>query len=450
MSSASAAVALLAGGGLVAALTQLPLAWDGAYIAMNVLWTQAPFAPHERWANIPLQVPTLLLSRWITGSDVLTIVFSASYALIPAVALAVSWWVVRRQRPHLILWPALGIGLVALPGQAFFVSEAIFSTQLMWPLVLAAAVGDLRRHGLLLGGLALFLAVAHPITIPLLGLVLVFGLLPRRGRPTRPAAIASVLGAVVLLLFGLRFLGGANGYQTDQISLGVLADQAEAVLTPRPLIALILTTLGAWLLLLRKAALGVLGTVMDGVAVGSLLGAGAVLLHWAADPFAWTSALEYRGLVLFTMLPLYGGALIDARWRADNLSERRLPRVRRAALVLASGVWAGVTVLQGLSWHATLNDFRMYLELSPRACVPSDTIGGIERSPLHHWSVTPLSLLVGGREPPRLVLQGDGCQQRLANGFPITGVEVRGWEARWFEMAPLQRLIAVEQGEPRP
>lgn len=444
MTAARVAIGLVALGGLLAALTQLPLAWDGSYIALNVLWSQEPFMPHGRWVNLPLQAPVLLASRWISDTATLGVIFSATYALLPAVALAASWLVVRDRAPRLLVWPALGL-MLALPGQAFFVSEAVLSTQLVWPLVLAVSLGTERRHVTLLTVLALALAFAHPIAVGLLALVVVLWALrpvhPMRARGRLGWAVA---GLGIVTLVGIRYLTNVNSYEAGQVSVSTFAAQAQTLDAFR-IGAIALVYLGTLVILVRHAAAMSRPTALDALPMLVVSAAGILLTLWALDPLAWAYVLEYRGLVLFVCATLYLAAFLDVRGRRPDAPEASAPRGTNATLLIAAATWAMVVTAQGLHWQATLRDFSGYLERSPTACVSAASIGGIERSPLNHWSVTPLSLLMGGQEPGRLVLMEEGCAERLADGFPIEGVETRPWESRWFVTEPLRSKIGLER-----
>ena len=446
MSLPRVAIALLAIGGLIAAATQLPLDWDGSYIALNVLWAQEPFMPHGRWVNLPLQALALVASRWISDTDTLAVIFGAAYSLIPAAALAASWWVVRDREPRMLVWPALGIGLLALPGQAFFVSEAMLAVQLVWPLVLAVALDVVHRHRFLLGCLALALAFAHPVAVGLLGMILIMWVVtPSMRWPIRRRLAVGALALVVVIALGLRYFAGANSYESEQVSLATLSSQAQTLDTAR-LAAIGLVYFAAITLLLGAAVHGRERRALELVALIPLAPAAGLMMLWAVDPHGWVQALEYRGLVLFVTAGLYGAAYLDAHSPLAANARRPIETpARGVAVVGAAATWLLVVSVQGLSWHATLDDFYGYLERSPTACVPAANIGGIERSPLNHWSVTPLSLMLAGREPGRIVLRGGACEQRLADGFPIEGVEIRPWESRWFAVEPLQRTIAIER-----
>ena len=67
--------------------------------------------------------------------------------LAPVVGVLVSWWVVRRHAPGLILWALFGILAAPLPGQIFVINDSIFQQHLFWPIFLAMFVPLTGRSG---------------------------------------------------------------------------------------------------------------------------------------------------------------------------------------------------------------------------------------------------------------------------------------------------------------
>jgi hypothetical protein len=121
------------------------MAWDGSYILFKILDLQSPIPAHNRFVNIPFHWTVLLASRLTSDLTILQMVFGFIYALIPFVALALSWWIVRDQAEVLFIWAALGIGLGTLPGQFCFICEATYVIFLFWPIILAILT-RMRKH----------------------------------------------------------------------------------------------------------------------------------------------------------------------------------------------------------------------------------------------------------------------------------------------------------------
>src|SRR5262249_43316623 len=78
--------------------------------------------PFRFSAKAPLSIVALPLPNAEVGK--LQATFGLSYGAVPFLALLLSWWAVRDGSPHLLLWPALGIGGIMLPGIYFLVAEA--------------------------------------------------------------------------------------------------------------------------------------------------------------------------------------------------------------------------------------------------------------------------------------------------------------------------------------
>ncbi|HVN27165.1 MAG TPA: hypothetical protein VMT64_01690, partial [Candidatus Binataceae bacterium] len=126
---------------IVAAVLRAPLSWDGSFYFFQMLDRQWWFiAQPHRWINYALQAPTLLAMRFTLNFPILILIFSLSYASPAIIGVALSWLVCRK-RPELFIWPAIGIGIVTLPGILNFNSEATMTAPLFWPVLLAALIG---------------------------------------------------------------------------------------------------------------------------------------------------------------------------------------------------------------------------------------------------------------------------------------------------------------------
>ena len=177
--------------------TRMPLTWDGAWFLLRSADSGTPTFLHRRAIHALLEAPAMV-AAWVSG-DVSTasFVFSAAYVAVPALAVLAAWRVVRDVRPALIVWPILGICLVELPGLMFFLSESAMVAELVWPLVLAAALGRLGRHRVLVVTLVLLIAMAHPFGGPALAGVGIVAWVARRGRANADPAWAGWAFVVV-------------------------------------------------------------------------------------------------------------------------------------------------------------------------------------------------------------------------------------------------------------
>src|SRR5205085_6855487 len=90
------------------------------------------------------------------------------FTLAPAVGVALSWWIVRRQAPYLIIWPIFGICAATLPGQIFIINDSIFQQHVFWPVFMSVFVTLSFPQVAMLAAVVVF-QYSHAIGIVLLG-----------------------------------------------------------------------------------------------------------------------------------------------------------------------------------------------------------------------------------------------------------------------------------------
>ena len=130
---------------LVAAVAGLPLFQDGSSYLLELMTSQSAVR-HHRYSVLLLQAPSIVALKLSALADLdprsaLTVVrgiFSFSYAILPFVALAWSWLLVRRRDPAMMIWPVATILLLNVVNFSG-VSEILLATQLGFPLLLAAS-----------------------------------------------------------------------------------------------------------------------------------------------------------------------------------------------------------------------------------------------------------------------------------------------------------------------
>ncbi|KAA6183498.1 hypothetical protein F2Q65_15670 [Thiohalocapsa marina] len=141
---ASLAIILTAVAGGIAATNSLPLFQDGAYYFIKLYYFQEPLTPHFRHAAGLFQLPALLGATHGLALPDVRLLFGLGYALVPALALLLSWLVVRRDSPELFIWPALYILFVNTVNFSW-VSELLISLQLVLPLYLSVLLYPCSR-----------------------------------------------------------------------------------------------------------------------------------------------------------------------------------------------------------------------------------------------------------------------------------------------------------------
>src|SRR5579859_6426259 len=156
-------------GVIIAAVAGLPLLWDGSHYLLQLLNLQVPFLPKSRLINFPLQLLPLMASYFTQHIVPLRFIFSLCYTSVPFIALALSWWIVRKTKPTLMIWPALCIGFITIAGQMAFINEGNSVIQLFWPVFLAFLVPCSTSTFIVIGLIAALLAFSHPFGIVLIG-----------------------------------------------------------------------------------------------------------------------------------------------------------------------------------------------------------------------------------------------------------------------------------------
>ena len=161
---------------IFAAVSGGSLLWDGSYYMYRIVDTHIPFERFPGSLTLILALPVLLATDLTNQIPVLQAVFGLTYALIPILSLALSWWIVRREAPALFIWPALGIGIGTLMLQLHFVAEPILAIQLFWPLAMAILTRLRRLVYLVVIVLSLAILFAHPLSVLLFGLAAIMAL----------------------------------------------------------------------------------------------------------------------------------------------------------------------------------------------------------------------------------------------------------------------------------
>jgi hypothetical protein len=62
------------------------------------------------------------------------------FLLAPMLAVLLSWWMVHKHAPHLIIWVIFGVAAGSLPGQIFVINDSIFQQHLFWPIFMSLFV----------------------------------------------------------------------------------------------------------------------------------------------------------------------------------------------------------------------------------------------------------------------------------------------------------------------
>ncbi len=430
----------------VAATLRLPLAWDGSYYLFRLLTDGQSFNAHNRLIGAALQFPAGVAAAVDAAPRTVEIVFGLSYASVPAASLFASWWLARERRPEVFWWSAVGIGMLSFPGAAFMVNDASQAIYLAWPVVLWIGLG-LPAAAAPVAWLAIVgIFFAHPAAI---GLLAGFAVAATTVAITTPARrrVAVLWGVAFAAASGValaRLTVSATDYEQYQASIDVLLSQLGAI-AGLPSVALICIAAGSLLVLVRRwVPSGTPRLVVGVIAVGSFATAAVVATAWASQPAGWRFGLEYRAWIFIFPVPFMAAAFAEAALIPAGRIAGELV-LRRIVAVIAGLTLFGVLVMQSISWFALTEHLRSQLDGPFGACVEHASLEWVGPTALNHWGLTPLSLLLAGREPRSMVLASSPCVPDVIRyGIPIGGFQVVPWDTEWFEWDTLRDRVRAE------
>jgi hypothetical protein len=279
---------LMSAASAIAACCNDPLSYDGAYHLFHILDTQATFSPNGRLVHVPLQLATVLVSHYTDNLTILRLIFSVFYGSVPVVILAACWLICRKTKRSLFIWPALSICIAGLPGQFAFCAEAMFGTNLVWPVLLCALTG-VPVSSLpiaMLASVGAFFAYP-PVAIHLLCVAAVAFSCAWRKVFDGERELLYGAGIAVLALF--RILKHLSDYEKQTLSLRTMEFTFQSVFLGWPMIAVLATCLAAAALVWSNS-LGRYSRGAQYIAVVSIGSAGLVLVFWVLEAKNWIDA----------------------------------------------------------------------------------------------------------------------------------------------------------------
>lgn len=429
------------------------LAFDGSYLWFLAIETGAPYIVHNRVINAVFQTGPLFAGRYIHHPQVIGAIFSLAYLLVPLIGCLLSWLVIRRRAPGLLLWTAGWVLLAILPGQIDLVAEANIVLQLFWPVFLMVLLGVRVRDLPLIFVLAILAVYTHPTSVLLLGLAALLsittGLLRRAYLPLNGLASMILLGMGAMNL--LRLAGGLTGYEASMLSVGTLGVHLWSGMAGEPLIFVLLAW-GAMAIMLRRS---MRQTPIEKqrnpqLPLVLLIVGGLFLGLRAALPFRWAGAVSYHFYSLLVALPFLGMAAIDVYHRHQrpehNLS---LTPERRRVIHVAVLVVASVMAIHTASWRLFVSQLRSSMAASPDSCLSVDETAELawgQHTILEHWSVTALSLWVQPNPPARFIVFEPPCaEQSFEGGFQLAPWLGYEWGYHWFDLRRLGASLQEDE-----
>jgi hypothetical protein len=420
--------------------------WDGAYYMFTVLDQQAPLAFHGRHAGQLPQLPVILASHLTSDPRLLRVVFGASYAAIPLLGLALSWWICRRRAPGLMLWPLLGTCLVLLPGRLFGVGESLMVVDLGWPLYLATVLGLPRWPALASLALGAVIFTLHPAAALVYALVALLAAGAAAVRPGQRPLLAG-WGALFAGAAAVRWLIPRDPYEQAGLTAHAFRLQYDLSVAGRPLAAIVaagvvgVAALGVRLR--RGGGRSLPPWAATAVLLLPLLVAAAVILPWARHPADWAQEVAYREFAVLLSLPFVALLGIDALGPARLLAptDGSPGRARAWAAEAVAVLFAAVLAVQAITTHSLLGDLRAQLAASRPCLAPTAVVR--PGTAIDFWSVGALAIVLQGRDPATVVLSPADCDRLRSQGvLRLTFFQDLSARGGWYRLPSGAALAA--------
>ncbi len=402
---------------LIAAIAGAILLYDGAWFLFTILDTHRINIPQLRISFALMQWPAVWVAEQSGSLPFTRFVFSLIVMAMPPLSIALCWWIVRKDAPWLIVWPALGVLIVDLPGQMHWIATSIRTNQLFWPILLAVFIGMPDRVVPLVAILLISALFMHPqVSVYLIAGACAAAFLAWQ----RPEQRQRLLGAATVFVFAAFYRYGllSAGYEAEEASWSNQIGQWERSVLWLPLVALVSALAVAILLVLRQygAWPRLTGTQGNRLLIGVSVPGIIALLVWASDPTLWRTAIDYRGPSLWHSLIFMGVAFLDV---AIQHRQRRTADGTRTRVQLSNAVAAlfmMVIALQSLGWHGELNKMRDAMAATEGGCIAAESLPGFEQSPLNFWSLPAASIGIQSTSPNFVVLPEHLCDTAIASG----------------------------------
>jgi hypothetical protein len=386
------------------------------------------------------------------------------------VSVAVSWWVVRRDAPWLMIWAVFGVAAGTLPGQVFIINDSIWQQTLFWPLFLSVFVRLTKPQIVVLSILGIFQFV-HQIGVPLLaGAAMAAGIVAYIDRENRPwlRRRATVMGSLAMIAIAKIIITNhipalEDTYAEQEFAWWRVRQCFEMGVEGWPLAGLMWMWFASLFVLLQSRLRDAFLRRFLGVcAVLFVAVAGGIWVYWASDGQRWWKALDYRRWILPLTLPFFAFAFLDvclaAATRRGSLDEdsRSPGTVRGAVAFLLACVFAAVLGMQATVWSRLLHRVVAEVDRSPQPAIALESMNWIRQTPLDHWGTCDAVTFLEGKVPRKLLVT-ELLLPKLRARRPT--VPNQGWFLQpalrppppgpggWFDFRP---VISQLKATPRP
>lgn len=450
---------ILAIAGVFTCWCDTPMIWDGAYQFCFSLIRQQPYFYLTRFHSFILWTPMVWLSH-ITGNlTVLKMAYGLPFTLAPAASVLISWWVVQKRAPHLIIWAIFGAAAAPLPGQIFIINDSIFQQHMFWPVFLGLLVALEWPQMIALALLSVF-QFSHQIGFLLLaGGAASAALLAFRPNEHRRQYLMKASFAFTLALIALwKILHFPDSYAQREFTWEAAHNAWRWGVEGYPLRGLeLMWAAGGCVMLIRLLRGSRWDHYLQPLAILTLLCAlagGIIWIIWAADAHKWTTAANYRRWVVPLSVPFYLFALLDQYFRTGPAADSP-PVLGSRVGYLVAATFAAVLSIQSIVWMKLTRHLMQDVETYPAAIVPWRTISWTADTALYHWGTASYVFALEGRTPRHLVLDPEAPdsqkQLKILDQSPpaiplssFTAVKPAPGPAGWFDFRPMLQTIRRE------
>jgi hypothetical protein len=418
---------------VLAALSLLSIGWiaggvtfDGAHYFLEIVNFQKLFQPLQRFSSAPFESPTLFASTLTKSIVTLRHVFGVSYAFAPLSAILASWFVIRHRSPDLMVWPIVGIGVVAFPALVFPISESGIVAEWAWPLFLVTLVGLDETPsivvGLLFSVFLLFLAANALVVFLLVAAVAVVRAVARPAVRSRALSWAGVMLIFALIRYFVLHRDFAGyGHRTSV----VVSRLQESLSGPAFFSFLIAASAAALLLVLLRSRYGRASSWLTYVPTGLMVVSGMFLVLYASNDKSWAKAIDARDLTLLLEIPIMLVCVIDEfapRLASTQELDKRNRYARNSVIVVAGVVLVIGAGVFCASWTNLTDNLTSRLESAASYCVPPSLLE--ERGTVLEMDYFPadfqaLVIDLQSDQPAHVPLSSDDCRVLSSRGVLI-------------------------------
>jgi len=426
------AVALAVAGWIGGALT-----FSGSNFFFALIERQNLHQPFGRYSTAPFQFPALVASSLTSNVAFLWHLFGLSYAVAPFGALLASWLIVRRRAPHLMVWPAIGITIICLPGLMGLNLESPIVGEWAWPLLLLTLVAlDDRRT---VGAAVVVSAFIFFCSANSLGVFVLVAVAALARAWMQPVARRRLVAWAVAMLVAapLEYVVRHSDFSSPahKVSADLIGHEFKVGYFPLPFIAYVLAGFAcAVILYLRISPRQV--PRFAGYVPAALVGlAGLCLVVYSSTDSAWRSASEPKDILLLLEIPLFAVACFDHLFSSSKSESRSQGPAVQSSVRVPVLLVAGVSLLACLglwsaSWSSLMNETSQKLSASTSYCISVRTLEEPNNA-LASAYTQELALVLQGRTPAHVPLGSSACRilrdDGILNVYEVKFPAVRGW-----------------------